>query len=45
MNEKKQKYEAIKIEVREVENADVITTSSPIYSEHDNGYIDFNFFL
>ena len=41
----KQKYEPIEIDVRVVEGTDVITTSSPvIVSEHDNGYLDFDFF-
>lgn len=51
MNEKmkqkkqKQKYEPIEIDVRIVDGADVITTSSPIAtSEHDNAYIGFDFF-
>ena len=41
---KKQKYEPIEIDVRIVDGADVITTSTPVSkSEHDNGYIDFDF--
>ena len=41
----KQKYEPIEIDVRVVDSADVITTSAPVSeSEHDNAYIDFDFF-
>ena len=39
-NKKKQQYEAIEIDVRVVDSADVITTSSPVViaAEHDNAY-------
>lgn len=45
MNPKKKKYEPIEIDVRVVDGADVITTSSPVVvSEHDNAYMSFRFF-
>lgn len=45
MPAKKQKYEPIEINVRIVDGADVITTSSPVVnSEHDNGFTDFDTF-
>lgn len=51
MNEKikqkkqKQKYEPIEIDVRIVDGADVITTSSPIaVKEHDNAFLGCDFF-
>ena len=45
MNPQKQKYEPIEIDVRVVEDADVITTSSPIHTrQHDNAYLSFSFF-
>lgn len=45
INPKKKKYEPIEIDVRVVDGADVITTSSPVVvSEHDNAYMSFRFF-
>lgn len=45
MIEKKKQYLPIEIDVRIVDDSDVITTSSPVVvSEHDNGYKKFSLF-
>ena len=45
IEQKKQKYESMEIDVRVVDGADVITTSSPVETnEHDNAYVMFNDF-
>lgn len=45
MIEKKKQYLPMEIDVRIVDDSDVITTSSPVVvSEHDNAYMKFSLF-